>query len=361
MKKSILSLLAVAAMVSCTQNDMDLKGSDEQVEIKLKSTALSIDAAVSRAPFEGAISSSNKLEAKVLKASTTGDYSTPYEGIIEFEDVSTATATYGFADPQYYPVNPSTSVFLVGLYPQTANWALSASGNGLYDVTVKGNEDLMVAKQVETKKLDVVVTAPTVPNYPVLDFKHLLTKLEVKVVAKDAASQTAWGKIKQITLTQAGGNGIKNTITANLVSGAPLINSTTVADFPFYVVDASATPKYTETKLNATDYVAGITLPVAADPTDPAASAENVAYSLIAPFEATSTKNVVLKVISEESDVNGYLAKVDLNLVAGNDGSVAAMQGKSITITLTFVGTQILAKAKVADWVDGGSADGTIE
>lgn len=383
MKKSILSLLAVAAMVSCTQNDMDLKGSDEQVEIKLKSTALSIDAAT-RAPYEGPISASAPLKAKVLLSSvgaSNGDYSSANTSLVVdtiiFEDVKTNSATFGFVNPQYYPVNPATKVALVGLYPAKAAFApssaMSSYASTTYDITVLGNEDLMVAPEVQTKKSDVVGVTAGSEVYPTLDFQHLLTRLDMKVVAKDSAAYKAWGKIKEIAIIKTGNAALKNVISVNLtpsttpgVTYDPVAKITgSAASFPCYVVN-SVTSNYTDSILNGTDYTKNIVLPVAADATSPttiASDAKIVAYSMITPFNATTSATIDLNIITENSDPAGYAITVPLTLDASisSNPDEAAMRGKKIVVTLTFAATEIVARASVASWENGGTADGTIE
>lgn len=74
MKKLFFSLLAVAAMASCSKSELaerpNIDGGD--VEILAKSTALSIS---TRAPFEGStIDATHNLVAKVWATKSKGDY-----------------------------------------------------------------------------------------------------------------------------------------------------------------------------------------------------------------------------------------------------------------------------------------------
>lgn len=359
MKKSILSLLAVAAMVSCTQNDMDLKGSDEQAEIKLTSSALSIDAAVTRAPFIGStIDATHQLTAKVLKTNTSGDYSAAYDGIMEFVD-NTATS---FQTPQFYPVDPGVSVYLAGLYPQNAGWALDNTSKSVYNITVLGNEDLMFAKEVATSKADALANPAT---YKELAFVHALTKLDVKLIAENQYAKDSWGKIKKIALTEAAGNQVNTDMTINLTAGVAGISTTTamVSDFPFYLVDNTTTPvTYGDTKFNETDNAALLELPVASAEAQALTEAKLCAYSLVAPFNMSgSTKTIKLNVFTEKSATTGYPVTATVTLDASNDGSISKMQGKSLTITLVFKASEIKGTATVTDWADGGSASEEIQ
>ncbi len=82
MKQLFFSLLAVAAMASCSKSELAIRPEViGDVEIMAKSNALSIDAdASSRAPFEGTIDNTNgnSLTAQVLASKTSGNYSTLY-------------------------------------------------------------------------------------------------------------------------------------------------------------------------------------------------------------------------------------------------------------------------------------------
>lgn len=364
MKKSILSLLAVAAMASCTQNDMDSRGFDEQTEIKLTSSALSIDAAVTRAPFIGAtIDATHKLKAKVVKSNISGNYSSDsgtsaYEGVMEFVD----NAATSFETPQFYPVDPGTSVYLAGLYPENAAWTLDGTTKSVYNITVKGNEDLMFAKEVQTSKADALASPAT---YKELAFAHILTKLDVKLIAEDTHAKESWGKVKSITLIEAAGNQVNTDMTVNVTAGAAGISTTTamVNSFPFYLVDNATSPvTYKDTKFNETDNSGLFELPVASTVDQANAEAKLCAYSLVAPFNMSgSTKTLKLKVVTENSAADGHDVTATVTLDVDNDGSIVKMQGKSLTITLVFKAAEIKATATVKDWADGGSANEEIQ
>lgn len=69
MKKSMFSLLAVIVMAGCTQSDVIELVSNENVEIKLSSSAIAAET-MTRAPYEGTIGTNGSLPARV-----TGFYS----------------------------------------------------------------------------------------------------------------------------------------------------------------------------------------------------------------------------------------------------------------------------------------------
>ena len=77
MKKSLFSLLAVIVMASCTQSDVMEPVPNENVEIKLISSAIAAET-MTRAPYEGTITADNTLAARVLVSETSGSYTTTY-------------------------------------------------------------------------------------------------------------------------------------------------------------------------------------------------------------------------------------------------------------------------------------------
>ena len=74
MKKSIFSLLAVVTMAGCTQGDVVELVPNENVEIKLTSSAIAAET-MTRAPYEGTIGVNGSLTARVLVSETSGSYS----------------------------------------------------------------------------------------------------------------------------------------------------------------------------------------------------------------------------------------------------------------------------------------------
>lgn len=77
MKKSLFSLLAVIVMAGCTQSDVMEPVPNENVEIKLISSAIAAET-MTRAPYEGTIAADNTLAARVLVSETSGNYTTTY-------------------------------------------------------------------------------------------------------------------------------------------------------------------------------------------------------------------------------------------------------------------------------------------
>lgn len=193
MKKVFLSALAIAAMASCSKTELS-NTPDGSVEIKAKSTALSIS---TKSPYEGTISSGNPLTAQVLVSKTDGNYTLRYcDGEMTFSDDGTTEAS--FATPQYYPADGSV-LYLCGLYPSDlGGWGtVTESASRTFD----GKTDIMAAAQQQSSKSEAQTG-----TYPTMQFKHLLTKLVVKLVAEDDAAVTAWGNVTDISLVEVNGS-----------------------------------------------------------------------------------------------------------------------------------------------------------
>lgn len=338
MKKLLVSLLAVAAMASCSKSETESVAAPETnsdlVEILVKSTSRSID---TRAPFEGTISGDNQLTARVIASATSADYTTPYkDGQMTFAD--NGTTQVGFSDKAYYPVDGST-LYLCGLYPAD-KWE-NATTTAVY--TFDGKTDIMAAAEVSSSKSEAQGG-----TYPTLAFKHLLTKLVIKAKAEDQAAIDAWGKITEITLTQAGSSLPYNKATVTLVDGTAAKGafSNTQEAFAFYTMTGET---YND------DAFTGQAVDLTTD-------GAKVAYSLVAPVTATGTGDFKLKIKTQrgmepvqENEVTVGLQKTEGGAFEGDT------QGKSFEITLTFKATEIQAKATVAAWEEGGSASADIQ
>lgn len=349
MKKIYLPLLAALALAGCTQNEVaDNTTGTDNVELKLKSTALAIDAGT-RSPFEGEAGTAVlPLEAKVLVKKQaddyTGLYNTADDKITFTDDGQTGFAT----TPYYYPAD-GTDLHLCGLYPYattgTANgeWSLTAT-NAAFEFN--GSHDVMAAAQVATTKAQAQGG-----TYPTLAFAHLLTKLVIKVVASDAAAITAWGNVSKIELVKAKGSAPNSKATVTLATGAAVpasAFSVPLNPFPFYEVTTGGTT-YTNTAFTGKELVLTTTSTV-------------VAYSLVVPVLATGTADFELKVYTEKAPVTGVNVPVGLlNKDTPPTAYIGETQGKAFEITLTFKSSGINAKASVTQWVLDGTSSPEIK
>ena len=352
MKKIYLPLFAALALAGCTQNEVgDNTTNADNVELKLKSTALAIDAGT-RSPFEGEEGTATlPLEAKVLVKKQADDYTVLYntadDKITFTDDGQTGFAT----TPYYYPAD-GTDLHLCGLYP----YAVTGTGSGQWSLTAtnaafefNGSHDVMAAAQVATTKAQAQGG-----TYPTLAFAHLLTKLVIKVVASEDAAITAWGNVTKIELVKAKGSAPNSKATVTLATGTALRTasafSTVLNPFPFYAVTGGTT--YTNTAFT------GQTLALTTASTA-------VAYSLVAPIladggSAAGTADFELRVYTEKAPVAGV--DVPVGLLNSTPAAYAGeTQGKAFEITLTFKSSGINAKASVTQWMLDGTSSPEIK
>ena len=109
MKKSIFSLLAVVTMAGCTQGDVVELVPNENVEIKLTSSAIAAET-MTRAPYEGTIGVNGSLTARVLVSETSGSYTTTYAN-----------------DKMTFTDNGTTAVGFLNIIRQTTALCISAA------------------------------------------------------------------------------------------------------------------------------------------------------------------------------------------------------------------------------------------
>lgn len=350
MKKIYLPLLAALALAGCTQSELSESPVNAGVELKLKSTALAVDAGT-RAPFEGTAGTVPlPLEAKVLVKKQADTYLSLYntaDDKITFTDGNEK----GFATTKYYYPSDGTGLHICGLYPYAATgtaageWDLTGTQAGF---TFNGSHDVMAAPQVATTKAQAQAL-----TYPTLAFSHLLTKLVIKVKAEDAAAIAAWGNVTKIELVKAKGSAPNSKATVTLATGtAPRASAFSISlnPFPFYAVTGGTT--YTNTAFTGQTLALTTTSTVAA-------------YSLVAPILAdgnstAGSADFELKVYTDKAPAAGMDVPVGLlnTLSAAYAGET---QGKAFEVTLTFKATEIKAKATVSPWVLDGTSSPEIK
>lgn len=346
MKKLIFSVLAVAAMASCSKSELTERSNDG-VAIMAKSEVLTVS---SRTPFEG-IDATTSLTARVIASKTSGVFDPAnaanwHDDTMTFGETSNTTAV-GFTNSRAYPADGS-SVFLCGLYPaSTTDWAnfrTSSSANGsetTAEYVFDGKTDVMLAAQVETKKAEALAN-----SFKKLTFNHMLTKLVVRAKANTKAAIEDFGGITDITLTKANGNNPYTTIVAKLNDGSAdpdVANSnafkTTTTSFAFYTVENDAATDTAFAGQNvALKEVDGVDVTVA--PT--------IAYSLVAPIIADGTEDYELLVKTEENP-DGFPVKINLKK-ADKAAFTGSTQGIAFVITLDFESTPIEALGEVTAW-----------
>lgn len=329
-------IITAALLTGCTKQSIEYRDTSA---IPLAAQGRSVEA-ITRAPIEGALSASNTLKARVVVSATTGDYTALYaDGTMTFDGSTTVPTKF---DPlsvtgvTNYPASGSTLHFW-GLYPD-AGWSTPAVTSSF---TFTGKEDVMNASEKTGNK-----NLAAAGTHPALAFEHLLTLLEIEVVAADAATAATWGELTQITLTGAASGTFPNSVTVSPAVGTAPLFSGSVATWSTYCYTAATPPTATDTPFSSQSLAI------------PTASAK-VAYTMTAPITATGTNDYTLSVTTQPATGSAITAaNIPINLKttlgAAFTGSTA---GKKFTVRLTFRATSLQAIATLTPWSDGGGAD----
>ncbi|MDE5906898.1 MAG: fimbrillin family protein [Alistipes sp.] len=339
-------------MASCSKSELSerpvVRPEAGDVQILAKSNAKGI---TTRTPFENPISADNELQAKVLVSLKSNDYSTLWNTADDEMVFTNSTDSIGFkTTAAYYPADGST-VYLCGFYPYSG-WTEGTNRSHM-DFIIDGKTDVMTAKEVsgdKTKAQDKNEASPA------LTFEHLLTQLVVKVQAADSAAYTAWGKITDMCLVKASGHTGNDRAIYPLVRVTPGTGAAAyrvdddanyLSSLDFYGIEKGDSTTNNVFGKNDTGAAAPVALPVPADD-----KAVAVAYTLVTPVTATE-KHYTL-VIKTENHTDEYVIPVTLYQKDSTDAFTDETTGYSFDIELTFNATEILAKASVADWKEGG-------
>lgn len=190
MKKLMISMLAMAAMVSCSSEGI-LDNEEPVINgglVPIKMTAeighLTTKAAIDQDATSGAL---NKDLENVyfLRSDETdaADWSTsvPLKATIQ------KGGDIQFSSPQYYDKNGSKKAYLIGYYPKA-----TSTDNGIVKWTITGKEDIIISDSQSGSKTS---TSPLK-----FTFGHQLTQLQFKVKAPTGETLTG-EKLKSITVT----------------------------------------------------------------------------------------------------------------------------------------------------------------
>jgi hypothetical protein len=285
--------------------------------------------------------------ARVLATKVQNDYSSLYSnGTMTFKGESTA---YYNGDPigtggKYYPADNERTVYLNGLYPSTG-WSCDAStsiSGGSVTHTVDGCSDLMYAPSVESKLGE--------SNDP-LRFDHVLTLLNLKL------SQTGGTEIITVTKIEligvADGN-VNTTCNVNLTDGGVTFSSGSETTIACYRRNNEGV--YSDNKFESHNYGLTVTPIFGSYVLAPALDANEVSGDVDYKFGVTYY-------VGEHQGVPPTFTKpVPVQLYDKNNIKYAAStKGQSFVINLIFRGTEITAKATIAEWGDGGTGSGYVD
>lgn len=254
MKKLILSLAAVAALASCSQEE-----GNNVPEIAQNGTPIAVSAGietsvVTKAPVTGTAFKDGELNLFRLVAydnatqSKPTDFSTPYfknsgKGDVNVNSKQGSDSKYQLLpDPaQYYPADGNYLYFYAfapggeGVWTFTPNASASAT---TAIITIDGTQDIMWARdETGIRKMQGTQTQPQ------LDFTHKLMQVTFKAQADE--SFTGSDKVTKLTI-----KGIGTKVTLNPITGTVTFGSEDL--------DAYDNPTGVDIEKTAKDIVAGV-------------------------------------------------------------------------------------------------------
>lgn len=306
MKKIFMSMLALAALASCSSEEVLNEPVDngERVPINLRAGVVQVET-------KGAIESipSSGLDNVVfVKSDNTSamDWTNATKYTASIASGGAVTFTAGTL---YYPINKDEKSFLVGYYPES----IGTHANGtvtIGDAQFTGQEDIMFAAELSGNK--------GTPITGTAQFQHQLSQLKFTLTKGDGFDDT--NKVKTIT--------VKGTC------------KPTALDLKTGKLTYAATPA----PLTITDDN-GMT--VSTDGTQ-------------------CTQTVLIQAVeASESDLTITL---DIELSDGTKIEDVAVSGitkpsasQSHNVTLTFKQKDITATAAISPWTNGTAGSGTVE
>lgn len=323
MKKIMFSLVAVAAMASCTQSDVIGLSPDENVEIRVSAGITSAVSSSTRAVVEGMINESftKDLDVAFVRADQgdTDAYATYGATALE-GTVAHTNKTLSFASAQYYLANGKKTK-LIGWYPRRSGVSYTQDTRVVDFGVIDGKTDLMATTLQEGDKKT---------KMPELKFNHLLTQFSIKVYAPDTDTQALWGTVGSITIT-----GKKQTCTITLPEATENINT---AVTPVFTGADNLDLIKVDPATSTTPIIYPLTLGVA----QTAAGAVLAGYAMFAP---KSTGSIELQINME----TGGSQKATISVPA----SKGFEAGTAYAITLKFTSAGINPTVSVVNWVDG--------
>lgn len=302
MKHTILSLLAIAALVGCSKSENETGNSGEEGN----STPIVLSAGIPTATVtpvsRAAVETGDTFTAGVAGWETDGTvaYGNATTWYTTASIMASTTAQpVALAAPQVYNAADAVKTYMKAWHPAgaTSNGAVTFSNTD-------GTVDALLAGEVVGSKSD--------NTGKVLQFAHKSTQLKFAVVAD--ASLAAGTTIKKITV-----------LDAELPTGFDL-----TAD--------------------AATYAAPATLDVPGIPADKEISTTATVVGEPVMIKPMTGNTVTLRIETSAATFEGVTATID--------GDANFVEGKAYTITLTFKQQSLDLTATVAEWTTGtGSAE----
>ena len=310
MKTLVLSMISIAAtlaaMTACTSEGDPIDEVDVKVPIELNAGVLEISS-------KAVVNPGDAFEAQVIASETTKTYTTSLWTESGAGNISVDTdGKVSFNPIQYYPADGKT-IYMIGYSPR------ATASNGKVAYTIQGDNDIMVSNEISGSRTNKSSTGKE------LNFKHLLTQLQIKVIAADKDAIDAWGDITSIEVVDA-----STTVELDLTQG--VLTETSSKTIANVHVDY--------------DFTTALTLPnSAASPT--AEEAKPAGNVMVLPSD---TKYQLL--IKTEKNTDGITI----------DPSVVSTEAsKAYEIKLTFKASNVDVTASVGQWEPVTGGTGTVE
>lgn len=292
MKRLMISMLAMAAMVSCsTEEVIDNAGNNGKEKVEITPSA-GVSAITSKAP----ITAWANTPVNFAFGSATETYTGIWNAQIASDKKITFRNTGDDAnEPKYYESN-GTSTFLIGYHPKG-----TLTGNKV-DFTIDGLKDIMATQELSGNK-----TTPIAGNFL---FNHLLTQLKFK-----------------------------------LVQGAGFPDDATVTKIE--VVGSKTSASLDLTNPTDLDFTAGVVgnITVSDSFTEQAPTVAGVENGIVMVQPGVALK---LNVTAGGIEYN--------NIEVIIDGDATAVKSKAYTITLTFSKKELDANGVIGEWTEGAGS-----
>ena len=318
MKKLMISMLAMAAMVSCTNEiegpDQPKVNENEPVEIKLNAGVGTI---TTKAPVNDLTTPLNILFWRPADATeatwTTGSSlfakTTATSGVITFYTDANRTTEA----KQYYNADATKKSWLAGCYLGTATDPTMQ--NGAVEFTIDGQNDVMATDGASGAKTDG-------NGFSDFTFNHQLSKLKFTAAIKEGDNadkiKDVFGKVTEVTISE------QNTDLKLTLAATPSVGLAT-------------TPK-TGTFTIAPNM-------------DITSNAELGNVLLYPNAELGKTGKPIKLVVKTQNNTTG----IHVDVIIG-DGSTGLAKNTLYNVTLTFSSSTISATAVLGTWSEGTGA-----
>jgi hypothetical protein len=308
MKKIILMLLAVTALTACSKFEPVSKGGDENVPVELygdiyTGTATRGDGVIGGIPADG-------LVFDLYRANQTG--ATPAYTIYTTKVQGTLLTTKKITtDPGLYYLGTGIKSSFIGLHPVGGTLA-----NNKVTYDLDGSDDILATQSVEGEQDED-------PSPLSLTFKHLLTKIQVRIKSKDDEDPGALAAAEGIKSIKVAGKAIKAIVTL------PNLSTETNAANVYPIIAADGTDTADDLSLWTDDGKA-------LDDNDNGAilfntdgTAKHIGSAIFLPTTPTDTKEVLtLKIITKGKNIEHPVPLPELEYKQGF--------GYTITIALSI-------------------------